>query len=285
MPLAILSEFDRVPPAMREEAYVFKIVMLRDKLLRLKKIYRRKDAELTELKSLVDAFNMEREDHYHTLQELDAVQKNLHEQTARTAELERINHQLWSHVERFHQAAQEENQCLTKADDDLMHLQRLIRMRDKELTGLQKRIVELCSNEDKLRHQLKEKSEDAEKSDHRFHATNQQLAKLQNRFAEKQREADGKSELLKRAEGMLAELQNLLMKKDREADEKGEPEKDGRDAGGTSKPVDEERERSRRKERTREKEGADAGGTSAPVDEENSESTHKRPENFKGSLI
>jgi hypothetical protein len=66
--------------------------MLRGELLRLKAIYRRKDAELTELKPSLDALNRGREDHYHTLQEPYAVQENLHEQTARAAELERINH-------------------------------------------------------------------------------------------------------------------------------------------------------------------------------------------------
>jgi chromosome segregation ATPase len=95
----ILPEFNHLPHAMRGEAYIVKILKLRDELLRLKAIYRRKDAELTKLKPLLGAFNREREDHRRTLQELYAVQENLREQTARTAELERINRQLWSHVE------------------------------------------------------------------------------------------------------------------------------------------------------------------------------------------
>jgi hypothetical protein len=48
---------------------------------------------------LLGALNRGREDHHRTLQELYAVQENLREQTARTTELERINRQLWSHVE------------------------------------------------------------------------------------------------------------------------------------------------------------------------------------------
>jgi septal ring factor EnvC (AmiA/AmiB activator) len=104
--------------------------------------------------------------------------------------LEHINRQLWLHVELFHKEEQEKNQRLTKADDDLMHLQWLLRMRGKELTRLQNHIVELSSNEGKFRHQLKEKNKDAEKSHRRFHETNQQLAKRQSRFAEKEREAD-----------------------------------------------------------------------------------------------
>jgi predicted nuclease with TOPRIM domain len=86
------------------------------------------------------------------LEELSAVQQNLHKQTARTAELERINHQLCGNIERFQKEAQEKNQRLTKADDELMHFQQLFRMRGKELTRLQKRIIELCSNEGKLKH-------------------------------------------------------------------------------------------------------------------------------------
>jgi chromosome segregation ATPase len=187
--------------------------MLRDELLRLKTIYRRKDAELTELKPLLNALNREREDHHRTLQKLYALQENLQEQTGGATELERINHQLWRHIERFHKEAQEKNQRLIKADGDLMNLQYLFRMRGKELTGLQKRIFKLCSNEGKLRHQLKEKSEDAEKIRRRFHETNQQLAKLQDRFVEKEREADKKSELVRKTEEMLEELQNRLMKK------------------------------------------------------------------------
>jgi uncharacterized coiled-coil DUF342 family protein len=150
--------------------------MLQDELLRLKEIDRRKDAKLTGLKSLLDAFNGELEDYHRTLEELSAVRGNLHEQTAHTPELECINYQLWAHIERFHKAAQEEHQHLTKAHDDLMHLQRLFRMQGKELTDLQKCIVELCSNEDKHKHQLKEKSEDSEESHRRFDETNQQLA-------------------------------------------------------------------------------------------------------------
>jgi septal ring factor EnvC (AmiA/AmiB activator) len=99
--------------------------------------------------------------------------------------LERATHRLWASIEQFHKEVQEKNQRLTKADDDLKRLQWLFKVRGEELTRLQDRIVELCSNEDKFRHQLKEKSEDAEKSHRRFHETNQQLAKLQNRFAEK----------------------------------------------------------------------------------------------------
>jgi chromosome segregation ATPase len=207
---------------MPDEAYVVKILMLRDELLRLKAIYRRKDAELTKLKPLLGAFKREREDHHRTLQELYAVQDNLHEQTARTIELRHINRQLWSHVERFHTEAQEKNQLLTKTDNDLMHLQQLFRMRGKDITRLQKRIIELCSNEGKLKHQLKEKSEIAEKRRRRFYEFNQQLAKLQNQFVEKQREANEKGKLVRRTEKVLAGRQNWLMKKEREADEKNE---------------------------------------------------------------
>jgi hypothetical protein len=79
MPSPILLEFDRVPHAMREEAYVVKILMLRDELLKLKAISRRKDDKLTKLKPLLGALNRGREDHHRTLQELYAVQENLHE--------------------------------------------------------------------------------------------------------------------------------------------------------------------------------------------------------------
>jgi hypothetical protein len=77
----IRPEFNHLPHAMREEAYVVKILMLRDEFLRLKASYRRKDTELTKLKPLLGAFNREREDHHRTLQGLDAVQENLREQT------------------------------------------------------------------------------------------------------------------------------------------------------------------------------------------------------------
>jgi chromosome segregation ATPase len=140
----ILPEFNHIPHAMREEAYVVNIIMFRDELLRLKASYRRKDAELTELKPLLEAVKSERKDYHGTLEELSAVQENLHKQTDRTAELECINHQLCGHIQRFHKEAQEKNQRLIKTDDDLMHLQRLSRMRSKELTGLQKHIFELC---------------------------------------------------------------------------------------------------------------------------------------------
>jgi hypothetical protein len=49
----ILPKFDRAPHAMREEAYVVKILMLRDELLKFKAISRRKDDELTKLKPLL----------------------------------------------------------------------------------------------------------------------------------------------------------------------------------------------------------------------------------------
>jgi chromosome segregation ATPase len=227
----ILPKFDRAPHAMREEAYDVKILMLRDELLKLKAISRRKDDELTKLKPLLGALNREREDHHRTLQELYAVQENFHEQIA---ELGRANRQHWAHLDRFHKEAQKKNQRLTKTGDELRCLRWVFEVRGEELTRLQDHIVELCSNKDKISHQLKEKSEDAEKSHRRFHETNQQMAKLQNRFVEKQRKAD----------------------------KKGEPEKDRGDDCGTLKSVDEETERNRRKERTHEEDGGDAGGMS-----------------------
>jgi hypothetical protein len=106
----------------------------------------------SKLKPLLEALNREREDHHRTLQEFYAVQENLHEQTARTSELERANHHHWAHIERSHKEAQEENQRLTKAGDDLRRLQWMFQVRGEGPTRLQNRIVDLCSNEDKLRH-------------------------------------------------------------------------------------------------------------------------------------
>jgi septal ring factor EnvC (AmiA/AmiB activator) len=152
----------------------------------------------------------------------------------RTAELERANRQHWAHLDRFHKEAQEKNEHLIKTGDEFRCLRWVFEVRGEEFTRLQDRIVELYSHGDKLRHQLKEKSEDTEKSHRQFHETNQQLAKLQNRLAKEQREADEKNELVRRTEEMLVERQNRFVEKQREADKKGEPAKDRGNAGGTS---------------------------------------------------
>jgi chromosome segregation ATPase len=165
----LLPGFACVTNVMLEDAHTGEILTLRQEVLMLKAISCQKEAELTKLKVLLGALKRDRDDYDHSLQELDAVQQNLCEQAAHTAELAPISDKLRAHIEQVHREAQDKDQHLAEADDELMDLRWQFEARRKELTYLHDRIGALDSSEATLEQRLKAMSEDAEESHRRVY--------------------------------------------------------------------------------------------------------------------
>jgi chromosome segregation ATPase len=212
----IPPEFKHLSPRMREEAYIAKIRLLQDKLMRVRLSDHLKDAELIRLKREIEIFEIERHGYIFALNDLSAAQENLDNQTARITKLESINRDLSKDNERLHEYADD---ATRKFEDATKALQAQVREREENIRDLNSRISQSRLREDTLRHQLEENNKEAEIRLRRF---NEMVSDLRNQLVRKQSEADKTNELLRTTQEKLEDLQNQLVKKESEAAETNE---------------------------------------------------------------